>query len=159
MPWATSCREASHRRSWWSSPPSSPDTIWSPGFCWRCRCRRRPSPREPVATLRLAGTTTGEGRPAALTTGRYGTVQEWTSLLPRGVAILGSGGVMSIAKRCLLVVLLSAVALSARAELGEINVAQQYGVSFLPLLLMERDKLVEKHAEAEGLGEIKVTWV
>jgi len=66
---------------------------------------------------------------------------------------------MFIAKRCLLALLLAAVALSAKAELGEINVAQQYGVSFLPLLLMERDKLVEKHARAEGLGEIRVTWV
>ncbi len=66
---------------------------------------------------------------------------------------------MAITKHCLLVALLSAVAMSAWAELGEINVAQQYGVSFLPLMLMERDKLVEKHAKAEGLGEIKVTWV
>jgi NitT/TauT family transport system substrate-binding protein len=66
---------------------------------------------------------------------------------------------MSIAKRCLLLLSLTAVAMPASAELGEINVAQQYGVSFLPLMLMERDKLVEKHAKAEGLGEIKVSWV
>src|SRR5208282_6589450 len=71
----------------------------------------------------------------------------------------GPGGVMSIATRCLLLLSLTAVALSASAELGEINVAQQYGVSFLPLMLMERDKLVEKHAKAEGLGDIKVSWV
>ncbi|HEV2976702.1 MAG TPA: ABC transporter substrate-binding protein [Casimicrobiaceae bacterium] len=66
---------------------------------------------------------------------------------------------MSIAKRCLLLLSLAVVAMPASAELGEINVAQQYGVSFLPLMLMERDKLVEKHAKAEGLGEIKVSWV
>src|SRR5271167_2341673 len=66
---------------------------------------------------------------------------------------------MSIAKRCLLLLSLATVAMPASAELGEINVAQQYGVSFLPLMLMERDKLVEKHAKAEGLGEIKVSWV
>ena len=66
---------------------------------------------------------------------------------------------MSIAKCCLLLLSLTAVAMPASAELGEINVAQQYGVSFLPLMLMERDKLVEKHAKAEGLGEIKVSWV
>ena len=54
-----------------------------------------------------------------------------------------------------------AAALSApvQAELGEINVAQQYGVSFLPLMVMERDKLVEKHAKAEGLPDVKVNWV
>src|SRR6267378_8519669 len=66
---------------------------------------------------------------------------------------------MPIVKRCLLGLLLAAVAAPASAELGEINVAQQYGVSFLPLMLMERDKLVEKHAKAEGLGEVKVGWV
>ena len=62
-------------------------------------------------------------------------------------------------KRCLLASLLAAVAVTARAEMTEINVAQQYGVAFLPLMLMERDKLVEKHARAEGLGEVKVGWI
>jgi NitT/TauT family transport system substrate-binding protein len=52
-----------------------------------------------------------------------------------------------------------AVALPALAEVSEINVAQQYGVSFLPLMVMERDKLVEKHAKAEGLPDVKVNWV
>src|SRR5947208_16092421 len=66
---------------------------------------------------------------------------------------------MSIVKQCLMVLLLSAVAATADAEMGEMKVAQQYGVSFLPLMLMERDKLVEKHAKAEGLGEVKVGWV
>ena len=46
--------------------------------------------------------------------------------------------------------LLLAIAAPAAAELSEINVAQQYGVSFLPLMVMERDKLVEKHAKAAG---------
>jgi NitT/TauT family transport system substrate-binding protein len=66
---------------------------------------------------------------------------------------------MSIARRCLLLLSFAAIAVPASAELGEINVAQQYGVSFLPLMLMERDKLVEKHAKAEGLGDIKVSWL
>jgi NitT/TauT family transport system substrate-binding protein len=48
---------------------------------------------------------------------------------------------------------------SAAAESPEVNVAQQYGVSFLPLMVMERDKLVEKHARAAGLGEVKLSWV
>src|SRR5437660_11314435 len=52
-----------------------------------------------------------------------------------------SGGVMSIVKQCVLGVLLAVVAATAGAEMAEINVAQQYGVSFLPLMLMERDKL------------------
>jgi len=52
-----------------------------------------------------------------------------------------------------------AVAAPATAELSEISVAQQYGVAFLPLMVMERDKLVEKHARRLGLGEVKVSWV
>jgi NitT/TauT family transport system substrate-binding protein len=52
-----------------------------------------------------------------------------------------------------------AVATPAAGEQAEINVAQQYGVSFLPLMVMEREKLIERHAKAAGLGEIKVNWV
>jgi NitT/TauT family transport system substrate-binding protein len=61
--------------------------------------------------------------------------------------------------RVVLGFLLAAMAGLATAEVSEISVAQQYGVSFLPLMVMERDKLVEKRAKAEGLGEIKVNWV
>jgi NitT/TauT family transport system substrate-binding protein len=46
----------------------------------------------------------------------------------------------------------------ARAELNEVTVARQYGISYLPFMVMERDKLLEKHARAAGLGEIKVNW-
>ena len=45
----------------------------------------------------------------------------------------------------------------ARAELSEINVAQQYGISYLPLMLMEEQKLIEKHAKAAGL-DVKIGW-
>jgi NitT/TauT family transport system substrate-binding protein len=57
-----------------------------------------------------------------------------------------------------LVVCLALASLPAIAEVSEVHVAQQYGVSFLPLMLMERDKLVEKHAKAAGLGELAVRW-
>jgi NitT/TauT family transport system substrate-binding protein len=46
----------------------------------------------------------------------------------------------------------------AMAEINEVTIAKQYGVSYLPFMLMERDKLLEKHARAAGLGEIKVNW-
>src|SRR5437660_8530837 len=46
---------------------------------------------------------------------------------------------------------------AARAEVAEITIAQQFGVSFLPLMLMERDGLVEKHAKAAGI-ELKTNW-
>jgi NitT/TauT family transport system substrate-binding protein len=48
--------------------------------------------------------------------------------------------------------------LAARAEPREIRAAQQYGLSYLALMLMEDGRLVEKHAKALGLGDLKVTW-
>jgi NitT/TauT family transport system substrate-binding protein len=53
--------------------------------------------------------------------------------------------------------LLAASASSPRAELAEITIAQQFGVSFLPLMLMERDALIEKHAKAAGIA-VKTNW-
>jgi NitT/TauT family transport system substrate-binding protein len=46
----------------------------------------------------------------------------------------------------------------ARAEVSEVTIAQQYGVSFLPLMWMEHNKLIEKHAKALGLPELKTNW-
>jgi NitT/TauT family transport system substrate-binding protein len=46
----------------------------------------------------------------------------------------------------------------ARAELDEITVAQQYGVSFLPLMLMEHQGLVERHATTLGI-KLKANWI
>jgi NitT/TauT family transport system substrate-binding protein len=47
--------------------------------------------------------------------------------------------------------------LPVRAEMAEINVAQQYGIGYLPLILMEEKKLIEKHAKAAGV-DVKVGW-
>src|ERR671929_129273 len=57
----------------------------------------------------------------------------------------------------LLLALALAASPPARAEVAEITVAQQFGVSFLPLMLMERDALIEKHAKAAGIA-LKVNW-
>jgi NitT/TauT family transport system substrate-binding protein len=59
--------------------------------------------------------------------------------------------------RTALAVALFAVAALARAEMSEINVAQQYGISYLPLMIMEDQKLIEKHAKAAGV-DVKVGW-
>jgi NitT/TauT family transport system substrate-binding protein len=66
---------------------------------------------------------------------------------------------MPVINRFVLALFLAIAGMPAYAELTEINVAQQYGVSFLPLMVMERDKLVEKHAKAAGLSDVKVNWV
>ena len=55
----------------------------------------------------------------------------------------------------LLIILCAAPAF---AETNEIRCAQQYGTSYLALMIMQDQKLVEKHAKQAGLGEVKVTW-
>lgn len=45
----------------------------------------------------------------------------------------------------------------ARAELSEIRIARQYGVSYLPLMLMQDQKLLEKHAAQLGVPNLKVS--
>jgi len=59
--------------------------------------------------------------------------------------------------RAALVAAVALLALPLHAELAEIKVAQQYGISYLPLMLMEEQKLIEKHAKAAGV-DVKVGW-
>lgn len=52
----------------------------------------------------------------------------------------------------------AATGVPARAEMSQINIAMQYGISYLGLMVMENDKLLEKNAKAAGLGDITVHW-
>jgi sulfonate transport system substrate-binding protein len=63
-----------------------------------------------------------------------------------------------IRKSAIAALMLMGAVAAPRAEVGEVTVAQQFGVSFLPLMIMERDQLVEKHARAAGIGALKVNW-
>src|SRR5208282_3741294 len=56
------------------------------------------------------------------------------------------------------VVLLTLVA-GARAEVSEVRISHGYGVLYLPLMIMASEKLLEKHAKAAGLGEVKATYL
>jgi NitT/TauT family transport system substrate-binding protein len=47
---------------------------------------------------------------------------------------------------------------AARAEVGEITIAKEYGIGYLPYMIMENKALVEKHAKALGVDNLKVTW-
>jgi len=47
----------------------------------------------------------------------------------------------------------------AHAELSEIRIAREYGISYLPLMVMQDQKLVEKHAAQLGIPNLKVSWV
>jgi NitT/TauT family transport system substrate-binding protein len=57
----------------------------------------------------------------------------------------------------LAVAIVALTSLPARAEMAQIAVAQQYGISYLPFMLMEEKKLIEKHAKAAGV-DVKVGW-
>src|SRR5690606_32761273 len=48
---------------------------------------------------------------------------------------------------------------NASAETSELRIAQQYGLSSLPLLVMQDSQLIEKHAKEAGLDDLKVSWV
>jgi NitT/TauT family transport system substrate-binding protein len=54
--------------------------------------------------------------------------------------------------------MLLTTALAARAEVDELKIAEQYGISYLPLMVMEDQKLVEKYAKEAGIDKLKVTW-
>lgn len=56
--------------------------------------------------------------------------------------------------------LMLAAAAPGRAEVDELRIpVGAGGIGFLPLLVMERQKLVEKHAAAAGLDRLKVSWI
>jgi NitT/TauT family transport system substrate-binding protein len=47
----------------------------------------------------------------------------------------------------------------ARAEAKEVRIAQQFGLQFLAVNVMVGEKLIEKHAKALGLGDVKVRLI
>ncbi|MSP80415.1 MAG: ABC transporter substrate-binding protein, partial [Rhodospirillales bacterium] len=55
-------------------------------------------------------------------------------------------------------VLLFAGSASAQ-EIKELRVAKQFGISYLPLIVIEQRQLFEKHAKAAGLADVKINWI
>lgn len=47
---------------------------------------------------------------------------------------------------------------TSAAETTEFRIARQPGLVYLQIVLMEEKKLVEKHAAALGLNDVKITW-
>jgi NitT/TauT family transport system substrate-binding protein len=72
------------------------------------------------------------------------------------------GGRKSMIRRALLLAFLLAAALlrvaPALAEAKEVRLVGQYGLPYLPFMVMESGKLIEKHAKAAGLGDVAVSW-
>ncbi|MDB5764573.1 MAG: putative transporter, periplasmic substrate-binding protein [Herminiimonas sp.] len=48
---------------------------------------------------------------------------------------------------------------SALAEVNQVRIVKLYGLAFVPLMVMEDQKLVEKHAKAAGLGDVKGVYL
>jgi NitT/TauT family transport system substrate-binding protein len=46
----------------------------------------------------------------------------------------------------------------AAAEASSIRIAKQYGLPYLPLMVMEQEKLVEKYAAQQGLPALRIEW-
>lgn len=49
--------------------------------------------------------------------------------------------------------------MQANAQIPEIKLAKQFSMGYLQLNVMERDKLIEKHARLLGIAEVKVSWL
>jgi NitT/TauT family transport system substrate-binding protein len=52
-----------------------------------------------------------------------------------------------------------ALAAPARAEIGELRIAQQFGLPYLPLIIAKKRGFIEEEAGKAGLGALKVSWV
>jgi NitT/TauT family transport system substrate-binding protein len=59
---------------------------------------------------------------------------------------------------CLALATFVAVAGAASAETQTIRISRGYGITHLPMYVIEHEKLLEKHAKAAGLGDLTVTW-
>ena len=56
------------------------------------------------------------------------------------------------------VLAISVAPLSAAAEVSTLRVSYGYGILYLPLMVMDREQLIEKRAKAAGLPDVKVDW-
>jgi NitT/TauT family transport system substrate-binding protein len=54
--------------------------------------------------------------------------------------------------------LLTALAATADAQVPEIRFARQFSMGYLQFNVMEKHGLIEKHAKAAGIPEVKVVW-
>jgi NitT/TauT family transport system substrate-binding protein len=69
------------------------------------------------------------------------------------------GDMMKRSMRVRVLALFLLAAGAARPERSEIRVAEQYGLTFLPLMIMRDGALVETHARRLGLPAARVTWI
>src|SRR5687767_13068840 len=100
---------------------------------YRCRLVQSHSGRKPGSTSRPLGMLSGGSR------------------LSPGMRFFG------LPAAAFLIPLLASVS-SARAETAEVRLVRPLDLVALPLLVMEHEHLIERTAEAMGLGTVTVTW-
>src|SRR5260370_16839116 len=52
----------------------------------------------------------------------------------------------------------AAVAGSAQAEVNKVRMSKQFGLPYLPMIVIEVQQLIEKNAKAAGLGDVGTDW-
>ncbi|HKE39941.1 MAG TPA: ABC transporter substrate-binding protein [Casimicrobiaceae bacterium] len=60
---------------------------------------------------------------------------------------------------CATALVLEMASVPARAEVSEVRISKQPSIIYLPLVVMEQNKLLEKRAKTAGLGDIKASWI
>jgi NitT/TauT family transport system substrate-binding protein len=58
----------------------------------------------------------------------------------------------------LAVLVAMALAGSAQAEVARVRISRQFGLPYLPMIVIEDQHLIEKNAKAAGLGEVETEW-
>jgi len=61
--------------------------------------------------------------------------------------------------RCAGALLAATIAVSARAEVPEVRIARQFSMGYLQFNVIEHEHLIQKHAAALGIPEVKVSGV
>jgi NitT/TauT family transport system substrate-binding protein len=67
----------------------------------------------------------------------------------------------SLLARCVAAFIAAALLVApmlARAEASVVRISYGFGILYLPLMVMDREHLLEKHAKAAGLSDVKVEW-
>ena len=65
----------------------------------------------------------------------------------------------SVLRRVLAGAIIAATSLPAAAQVAEIRIARQFSMGYLQFNVMEHHGLIEKHARARGLPQVKVSWL
>src|SRR5215467_3930198 len=129
------------RKLWRSSSPRrSPAVVRSPG-------RIPPTPKHSRAIVSGASSETRNHEEKSM----FGlkAIHAWAS--PRNARRL--------AWLCATALVLEMASVPARAEVSEVRISKQPSIIYLPLVVMEQNKLLEKRAKTAGLGDIKASWI